>query len=69
MFTYMPKVQICRPVDLTSSGLYVQFSGSVVAAIGYIYFPAYIHLRFKQAVLGTHLSYEGCQSRTIGRFS
>ena len=29
------------------------------------YFRAYIHLRFKNAVLGTHLSNMGCLSRTV----
>ena len=30
-----------------------------------IYFRAYIHLRFKYAVLGTHLSYLSCLSRSV----
>ena len=31
----------------------------------YFYFYAYIHLWFKHAVLGTHLSCLGCLSRTV----
>ena len=30
-----------------------------------IYSRAYIHLSFNHAVLGTHLSYLGCPSRTV----
>ena len=30
----------------------------------YTYFHAYVYLRFMHAVLGTHLSYLGCLSRT-----
>ena len=30
-----------------------------------LYFRAYIQLRFKHAVLGTHLSYLHCLSRTV----
>ena len=30
-----------------------------------VYCRAYIHLRFKHIVLGTHLCYPGCLSRTV----
>ena len=32
----------------------------------YSYFRSCIHLRFKHAVLGTHLNYLGCLCRTVG---
>ena len=36
-----------------------------VVVVVYTYLHAYIYLRFKNAIMGTHLGYLDCLSRTI----
>ena len=49
--------------------IYIYICMFVCVCVGllivYTYFYTYIHLRFKHDVLGTHLSYLGCLTKTL----